>query len=197
MNPHSGIRLNAATAQNGIFRLLLAAATTGESGFGGGASAGADAPARRAGPLAIGAAGAAAAAGAGVPSEAASEEVDDSPPSALPPVSCARRSRERLRRCSGISVTAGRIDAAARRVESRAVGYESRTYAQPRTTARLGATLKKALITDRIGPPSELAVPLSGTARVRAVVHEPARPGDGGWRTDIVRPATTKGSRAK
>ena len=105
MNSHSGIRLSAAIAQNGIFLRRLAAATYGGSGFGGGAGAGAAAALRAAGPLGGGgarpvrrrrwwpapAAGASAAAGR-------RRRRHPSP-------RAARRSRERFSRCSGISVT--------------------------------------------------------------------------------------------
>ena len=59
MNPHTGSRQSAAIAQNGIRRRDLYAATTGESGFGGGGPTGAVGAARAAGPVAAGAAAAA------------------------------------------------------------------------------------------------------------------------------------------
>ena len=59
MNPHSGSRLSAPIAQNGIRWRALYAATTGVSGFGGGGPTGAAAAARGAGPVAAGVAAAA------------------------------------------------------------------------------------------------------------------------------------------
>ena len=88
----------------GIFARRLAAATYGGSGFGGGATAGAAAALRPTGPDGAAAAGVAsvvAGVAAGAASEAPSVLAAASPP---PSPNAARRSRERLSRCSGISV---------------------------------------------------------------------------------------------
>src|SRR5262245_41672272 len=108
MNAQIGISDNAAIAQIGIFGRRFAAAMYGGSGLGGGASVGAGPARRPAGPAGAAAAGVAAAvvagAAVGAASAAASPLGGASPP---PSPSAARRSRERFRRCSGISVIAG------------------------------------------------------------------------------------------
>jgi hypothetical protein len=93
MNAHNGNKLNVAIAQNGIFLRFFAAATYGASGFFGGGPAGAAALGVVAGALEV---------VAGVDPLVAGVEADD------PPSAAARRSAERFRRCSGISVTPSR-----------------------------------------------------------------------------------------
>ena len=107
MNAQIGINESAAIAQKGIFARRLAAATYGGSGFGGGASAGTAAALRPTGPDGGAAAAVApvvAGVAAGADSDAPSAAGAASPP---PSPNAARRSRERLSRCSGISVIAG------------------------------------------------------------------------------------------
>src|SRR6476469_2382905 len=132
MKPQIGMRLRVAIAQNGILRRRFAATTYGGSGLTGGAGGTAGAPVRGAGPVAAGAAaavvaGADEAAFAG----AVSAGVSGSPPWPI----AARRSRDRLRRCSGISVTAPMIDgdrATSRISELDPTPPSPCTYAQPR-----------------------------------------------------------------
>src|SRR6478609_10615605 len=110
MHAHTGMRLSVAMAQNGIFLRRFAAATYGGSGLTGGAAGGAAAAPRAAGALDVAAAAGVAgfvvagvAAGVAAASAAGASE---SPPCPM----AARRSRDRLRRCSGISVTGRMID---------------------------------------------------------------------------------------
>src|SRR6056297_587752 len=112
MNAHSGMRLSVAIAQNGILRRCLAACTYTGSGFGGGGAAGAGAGVRAGGPDAAGA-GVAGVVVAGVVAgevEAAASPAGASVASSPWPIA-ERRSRDRFRRCSGISVTSEMIDA--------------------------------------------------------------------------------------
>ena len=110
MNPHTGIRLSVAIAQNGIFLRCFAACTYTGSGVARGGAGGAGAAVRGAGPVD---AGAAAAVVAGAEAFVVAGVLDgaESPVAASSPWPIAeRRSRDRLRRCSGISVTAWMID---------------------------------------------------------------------------------------
>ena len=110
MNAHTGIRLSVAIAQNGILRRCLAACTYTGSGLGGGGAAGAGAAVRAGGPDAAGAAAGVVAAGVVAGAfEVAAASLGAS--AASPPWPIAeRRSRDRFRRCSGISVTSEMID---------------------------------------------------------------------------------------
>src|SRR5262245_19402404 len=105
-------------AQYGIFFRRLAAAMYGGSG-GGGAGGATLASSTGAGDAAAGDAGVAAAAGTVAAHEAPSSDAGASPPRP----SAARRSRERFRRCSGISVNAASADGTRGPLYARPLGH--------------------------------------------------------------------------
>src|SRR5262245_27135160 len=116
-------------AQYGIFFRRLAAAMYGGSG-GGGAGGATLASSTGAGDAAAGDAGvAAAAAGTGAADEAPSSDAGASPPRP----SAAQRSRERFRRCSGISVNAASADGTRGPLYARPLGHHqaSRRASRP------------------------------------------------------------------
>ena len=190
MNTHSGSRLSADIAQNGIFLRRLAAATYGGSGFGGGGggrqrgglarrpdrSVAAAAAAGVAAPVVAGVA-----AGASPPLAAAS-----SPPSPR----AARRSRDRFSRCSGISVTRvlSAIQASARSRRAReparrsiagaATGQSARTRAGDRIGASRSEHRRRASLVHKPRRPAALSCQTAtssqtcGATTVRASVHE-------------------------
>ena len=143
MNPHTGIRLSVAIAQNGIFLRRFAAATYGGSGLTGGAAGAAGAAPRAAGALDVAAtAGVAAPVVAGVVAAVAGVDAASAAgASESPPCPMAdRRSRDRLRRCSGISVTGRMIDGngASSGISGGDTSDRNRcTYAQPGALGRV------------------------------------------------------------
>jgi hypothetical protein len=109
MNAQTGIRLSVAIAHHGILRRCFAASTYTGSGFGAGGAGVGGAGVRAGGPDAAGvAAGAAAGVVVAGAFEAGAAPLGASAASPWPIAE--RRSRDRFRRCSGISVTFEMID---------------------------------------------------------------------------------------